>query len=86
MFGGEKENIEIICTDYLLDTIFELFGKEAKILKIDNKAFKVKLQANPLGFKFWAMRNLDCIEVLKPKTLRNEIKAIIEDARKRYND
>ena len=86
MFGGEKANIEIICTDYLLDTIFELFGKKAKVLKIDDKAFKVKLKANPRGFKVWAMRNLDCIEVLKPKALRDEIKEIMEDARKRYND
>jgi len=84
MFGGEKEDIEVKCTDYLLDTAFELFGKDITITKIDDTAFKIKLRANPEGFKFWAMRNLDCIEVLKPISLRNEIKEIIEEAKNKY--
>ncbi|MGN1301577.1 MAG: helix-turn-helix transcriptional regulator [Clostridia bacterium] len=84
MFGGEKEDIEVKCTDYLLDTVFEMFGKDINITKIDDEVFKIKLRANPMGFKFWAMRNLDCIEVLKPLHLRNEIKEIIEEARNKY--
>lgn len=84
MFGGEKEEIEVICKDVLLDTVFEDFGKEIDVKKIDNKTFKVKIQANVRGFKFWAMRNMDAVEVLKPITLRNEIKEIIQDAEKRY--
>lgn len=85
MFGGEKEEIEVKCTDYLLDTAFELFGKDINITKINDKAFKIKLKANTVGFKFWAMRNLDCIEVLKPISLRNEIKDIIIEASKKYS-
>ena len=33
----------------------------------------------------WAMRNIDCVEVIRPLSLRNEIKEIIEMAQKRYN-
>ena len=84
MFGGEKEEIEVICKDVLLDTVFEDFGKEIDVKKINEKTFKVKIQANVRGFKFWAMRNMDAVEVLKPLSLRNEIKEIIEAAEKRY--
>lgn len=84
MFGGEKEEIEVICKGVLLDTVFEDFGKEIDVKKIDEKFFKVKIQANVRGFKFWAMRNMDAVEILKPITLRNEIKQIIQDAENRY--
>ena len=43
------------------------------------------LKANPLGFKLWAMRNLDMVTIKKPESLVNEIKNVIEDAKKRYN-
>ena len=37
-----------------------------------------------MGFKFWVLRNIDAVEVVKPVSLRNEIKEIIRDAAKRY--
>lgn len=33
----------------------------------------------------WAMRNIDLVEVIKPESLRNEMKKIIKEASKRYN-
>lgn len=84
MFGGKKQEIEADCDMVLLDTVFDLFGKNITIIKIDDSKFKLKVDANAFGFKFWAMRNLDCVEVLKPQSLREEMKSIIEEARKRY--
>ena len=84
MFGGEKQEIEADCDMVLLDTVFDLFGKNITIIKIDDSKFKLKVDANAFGFKFWAMRNLDCVEVLKPQSLREEMKSIIEEARKKY--
>lgn len=85
MFGGEKEEIEAECADYLLDNVFDRFGKGIKVTKVNEKKFKINIQANPIGFKFWVMRNIEAVEVLKPLSLRNEIKEIIEEAQKRYN-
>ncbi|MBQ9266946.1 MAG: WYL domain-containing protein [Clostridia bacterium] len=87
MFGGEKVEIEAICHVLLLDTIFDVFGKNATIKKIskDDEHFKLIVDTNPLGFKMWAMRNIDLIEVKRPESLRNEMKKIIKDANKRYN-
>ena len=36
MFGGKKEEIEAICHFWLLDTIFETFGRNVTIEKIPN--------------------------------------------------
>lgn len=86
MFGGEKQEIEAICSKILLDTVLEQFGKNITIGKIknDNENFKLKLNTNTQGFKMWAMRNIDLVEVVKPTSLRNELKEIIENVRKKY--
>lgn len=87
MFGGQKEEIEAICHIWLLDNIFETFGRNVTIEKIpkDEEHFKLLVDTNPLGFRMWAMRNIDIVEVKRPVSLRNEMKEIIDDAGKKYN-
>ena len=87
MFGGKKEEIEAICHIWLLDTIFDTFGRNVTIEKIQNdeEHFKLLVDTNTMGFKMWAMRNIDLIEVKKPLTLRKEMQDIIKDAMDRYN-
>ncbi len=86
MFGGKKEEVEAICHMWLLDTIFDTFGRNVTIEKIpgDEDHFKLLVDTNPLGFKMWAMRNIDLVEVKRPSSLRKEMQNIIENAAKRY--
>jgi hypothetical protein len=71
----------------LLDAVLDQFGKNITIEKIngDDENFKLIVDTNTLGFKMWAMRNIDLVEVVRPITLRNEIKSIIEKAKNRYD-
>ena len=87
MFGGKKEEIEAICHIWLLDTIFDTFGRNVTIEKIpnDEEHFKLEVDTNPLGFRMWAMRNIDLVEVKRPLALRNEMKEIIKNAMKKYD-
>lgn len=87
MFGGKKEEIEAICHIWLLDTIFDIFGRNVTIEKIsnDDEHFKLVVDTNPLGFRMWAMRNIDLVEVKRPLTLRKEMQEIIKNAMKKYN-
>ena len=87
MFGGKKEEIEVVCHVLLLDTILETCGKNVTIKKTQNdeEHFKLTVKTNSLGFKMWAMRNIDLVEVKKPSSLREEMKKVILDAAKRYD-
>jgi len=87
MFGGKKEEIEAVCHVILLDAIFDTFGRNVTVEKIpdNDEFFKLKVDTNPLGFKMWAMRNIDLVEVIKPGLLRNEMKKIAENAYEKYN-
>ena len=88
MFGGKKEEIEAICHIWLLDTIFDTFGRNVTIEKIpnDDEYFKLVVDTNPLGFKMWAMRNIDLVEVKRPNSLRSEMQDIIKNATEKYNN
>ena len=84
MFGGDKEEVEADCKMFLLDTIFDQFGRNITIIKNDNETFRLIVDTSTRGFKMWAMRNIECVEVLRPESLRNEMKEIIKNALKRY--
>ena len=86
MFGGKKEEIEAVCNKCLLNAIFDIFGKNVTIEKIpgNDENFKLIVDSNPMGFRMWAMRNIDMVEVIRPENLRNEMKDIIKNALKRY--
>lgn len=87
MFGGEKEEIKAICHIWLLDTIFETFGRNVTIEKMpkDEEHFKLLVDTNTMGFKMWAMRNIDLVEVIRPIHLREEMRKIAKDAYERYS-
>ncbi len=84
VFSGNEIEIEAECDEYLLGEVIEKFGKNVQIRPINKDTFNIKLKVNPLGFKLWAMRNLDLVTVKKPENLVKEIKDILEDAEKRY--
>ena len=86
MFGGKKEEIEAICSKLLLNAVFDIFGKNITIEKIpgDDNNFKLIVDSSPMGFKMWAMRNIDMVEVKKPLTLRKEMQDILKSAINKY--
>ena len=85
MFGGKKEEVEVRCNMLLLNSIFDEFGKNVTIRKENNETFTLILDVNLLGFRMWAMRNIDLVEVIRPQCLRNEMKEIIKKASEKYN-
>lgn len=50
MFGGEKQEIEAICDMELLNAVFDIFGRNVTIEKIqdDDKHFKLLVDAYPM--------------------------------------
>ena len=84
MFGGEKVEIKAECKMYLLDTVIEEFGDNLTIKKINDDKFILTTNSSIIGFKVWAMRNIDSATVISPVNLKNELKEIIENANKQY--
>lgn len=84
MYGGKSENIILKCNMAILDHVLENFGKDVEIEAIDSMYFKVKLKVNVVGLRMWIMQYIECVDVLEPKHLKDEISEMLKEALKRY--
>lgn len=79
MFSGKPQDIEFKCNINLLDMVVEQFGKDITMQKIDDNTFYAKVTSNLEGFKFFALRNLENVKVLKPLKLKIDIDKILKN-------
>ena len=78
MYGCEGVDIEVLCDNSLLDNVIEVFGKDIKISKYDNEHFKLIMNKDIDGFKYYVLRNIEFIKIIKPQKLKDEIKSILK--------
>jgi predicted DNA-binding transcriptional regulator YafY len=86
MYTDTPERIEFIADTYVVDQIFDWFGKDIRMSKLpdDDKKVKVELFASPNAMEHWALQYLNYVEVIKPESLRERIKTSLENAIKKY--
>ena len=77
MYGGVGEEIEVLCDTVLLDNVIEVFGKDSKITKYDEEHFKLTINKDIEGFKYYVLKNIEYIRILKPVKLKEEIQRIL---------
>ena len=79
MYGGVGEDIEVLCDNSLLDNVIEVFGKDIKIVKYDANHFKLSMNKDIEGFKYYVLRNIEFIKIIKPQKLKDEIQRILKN-------
>ena len=86
MYTDTPERIEFIADTYVVDQIFDWFGKDIRMSKLpdDDKKVKVELFASPNAMEHWALQYLNYVEVIKPESLRERIKKDLIQATKKY--
>lgn len=85
LFSDDIEHIEFVADNGIIDQIVDWFGSGVKIARISEEKVKVSLNASPMAMEYWAMQYLNSVEVVFPKSLRETIKANLENATKKYN-
>jgi len=85
MYGGEAEKILLWCAHDLAGEIADRFGTEYTIKDADTFGFTVEVAAVPnKGFLNWAGQFGADLEILRPESLRNEMRERLLAAAKRY--
>ena len=79
MYGDVGEEITVLCDNSLLDNVLEVFGKDINITKYDANRFKLIMNKDLDGFKYYLLRNLEYIEIIKPQKLKTEIANILKN-------
>lgn len=73
MYTDKAIYITIKCRKNLYDDIVDWFGHENKITDLGDEIL-VTVLASPKALSYWALQYLDSAEIIKPESLRNEIR------------
>ncbi len=87
MFDGEEETVEILCDNYLAGVMIDRFGKDVRMLKVDEEHFKVVVKvAASRHFVHWVMALGGGAKIIGPNRLVEEVKSEINRLRDQYEE
>ena len=85
MFSGKSISAEIRTTEDMMSELVDWFGTDFWILEKDKDSICIKVTCNEKALRFWALQYGPYVEVLAPKSLRNQIIEDIEKMKAKYN-
>ena len=86
MFDGVEQTVEILCANNLAGVMIDRFGKDVRILKVDEEHFRVVVKvAASNHFIHWIMALGEGAQIVGPEKLVEEIKAEIKRLSDQYN-
>ena len=83
MFTDTPQLVEFVCDEGILDQVFDWFGKNITITPLNDR-YKVSVYVSLKAMKFWALQYISAVEILTPKSLREQIKSGLLKAIKKY--
>jgi len=85
MFGGEEQEIELQFTADMLDDVFDKFGEEINIVKIDSDTYRVKvpIQVSKTFFA-WVVGTQGKMRILSPQTICEQFNAFVMKIKEEY--
>ena len=83
MYNGERKQIELVCSNDLMDAIIDKFGKDVPILANDMKSFRV-LVSTSVGSVFysWVFGFGGRVSIKAPEDVKAEYAKMVFDAAK----
>ena len=84
MFSGESVEVTMLADKGLMDELVDWFGTDFWITEETEDKIKIHVTVNPNAMKYWALQYGPYVEVLKPESLRKQIKQSISIMAKKY--
>lgn len=86
MYNDTPERIEFIADASIVDQIVDWFGAHVNMAQLpdDEKKIKVQIVASPNAMEHWALQYINHVEITKPESLRERIRASIAEGIKKY--
>ena len=87
MYTDKPERIEFIADEYVIDQLYDWFGKDIKMSKVADTDGKVKVSlfASPNAMEHWATQYLNYVEITTPQHLRERIRESLKNGIEKYN-
>jgi len=87
MYTDKPERIEFIADEYVIDQLYDWFGKDIRLAKVADTDGKVKVSlfASPNAMEHWATQYLNYVEITTPQHLRERIRESLKNGIEKYN-
>lgn len=85
LYTDEPEMVEFVADEKIVDHIVDWFGKDVK-MKIENGKIRARVKVSLKAMEFWALQYVKYVEVLSPKSLRDNIRQSLENGVNAYKD
>ncbi len=73
MYSDKQVNVEIKCRNYFVDTLYDWFGTDFKIRRVDDNHFIATIKASEKAMLYWVLQFNYKVEVISPESLRNDV-------------
>lgn len=86
MFHGESVRVTLKCGEGMMDNLIDWFGKDIGVYKQDEDSdeITVRVTCNYDAMFYWALQYGPYVEVVEPKSLREDLSKAIEDMAQKY--
>ena len=79
MFGGELETVTLKCTNEMSNVIIDQFGKDVKLIPVDDEHFTVKVEvAVSNQFFGWVIGLGKDVQLIEPKSAREKMAELVK--------
>lgn len=73
MFFDKPVEVEIRCPNWMINDVIDWFGTKIPIFPKGSDFFTTRLKVSPRAMIYWVMQYNENVEVLSPKSLRDEV-------------
>ena len=79
-YTGEIGTVEMLVAPQKLNDIIDQFGTNINVRETADGRLKITVKASLMGMKYWVLQYLEFVEIVKPTTLRTELRQLILDS------
>lgn len=84
MYSGSTEYITLKCDEKILDQMIDIFGTEPGIMFDGSDFFTIRVKTSKTGALYLTQQFMEYIEIVEPAELREQFKANLKQAMKKY--
>ena len=86
LWNGEMDTVTLRCPQYMANDIVDAFGTGVKMTEQSNGMMTVRIRIDEKALLHWVLQFSDEVEIVKPPRLREEMKKILQEALKKYDE
>lgn len=84
MFSGESVVVEIKTSECMMNELVDWFGTDFRVLKKGGDTIVARVTCNKEAMRYWALQYGPSVEILKPESLRNQLREDIKVMAEKY--